>query len=119
MFQTTLEAIQPLSEESISFKGLIQTKHGLEDCQSLKAVYIVAFKKKNIEEPLFLTFGLYLFVIRASFFQIQLTNALQEVTQKNMDFNGLTIALADWYVFVWQTEFRLFLKKLTDTNILL
>lgn len=56
LFQTTLEAIQPiqsLSEESVSFKGLIQTKHGLEEFQSLKAIYIVALKTKPLRNLIF------------------------------------------------------------------
>lgn len=56
LFQTTLEAIQPiqsLSEESVSFKGLIQTKHDLEDFQFLKAICIVALKTKLLRNLLF------------------------------------------------------------------
>lgn len=55
LFQTALEAIQPiqsLSEESVSFKDLIQTKHGLEDFQSLKVICIVALKTKPLRNLL-------------------------------------------------------------------
>lgn len=48
----TLEVIQPLSEESVSFKDLIKTKHGLEDFQSLKAICIMVFKKIKILKKL-------------------------------------------------------------------
>lgn len=60
LFQTTLEAIQSIQslyEESVSFKGLIQTKYGLEDFQSLTALLCRCLKNKAIEEPPFPTFG--------------------------------------------------------------